>query len=297
MPDAECTDPRDDGPVPEGDTVWLAARRLRENLADTTLVRADLRVPRLSEADITGRCVLDVVSRGKHLLIRLSDSQTLHTHFRMDGSWHLYRHGTPWRGGPSWQIRAILSNSDWDAVGYRLPVIDLVPTEQEDRVVGHLGPDVLGPDWDPAEAFRRLLADPAREIGPALLDQRVMAGLGNLYRTEVCFVLGVTPWTTVGELPDPAAVPRLAHRMLMANRDRYEQITTGQSGRGRHHWVFERRTCLRCSAAVSTALQGPPTQQRLTYWCPQCQRGPAPPSQPLRDLVGPPPQGRTRYRP
>lgn len=283
--------------MPEGDTVWLAGRRLDDALSGHTLVRGELRVPRLGGVDLAGHDVVHVLSRGKHLLLRLSNAQTLHTHFRMDGSWHLYRRGQRWRGGPTWQVRAILTTREWDAVGYRLPVVDLLATADEHRVVGHLGPDLLGADWDPDEALHRMVADPHREIGPVLLDQTVMAGLGNLYRTELCFLLGVTPWTAVADLPEPARVPDLAHRLLMANRDRYEQVTTGRSGPGQRHWVFERSTCLRCNTPVSTALQGPPTRQRLTYWCATCQRGPAPLPQPVRRLTGVRPTGRTRYRP
>lgn len=262
--------------MPEGDTVWLAARRLHQALAGDAVVRSDLRVPRHATADLTDRTVLAVVSRGKHLLTRFSGDTTLHTHLRMDGSWHLYRPGRPWRGGPAWQVRVVLATSSWEAVGYRLPVVDLVPTSREADLVGHLGPDLLGPDWDPGEAARRLAADPDRTIGEALLDQRVMAGLGNLYRTEVCFLLGVTPWLRVGDLPEPAAAVRLAHRLLDANKQTSDQVTTGDRRRGRRHWVFEQRRCLRCGAPVATARQGSPPRERITSWCPRCQSGPDP---------------------
>lgn len=183
--------------MPEGDTVWLAARRLRAALAGRPLARAELRVPQLAHVELTGRVVNDVVSRGKHLLTRLIGGgqapATLHTHFRMDGSWHLYPPGQRWHGGPLWQVRAILANLEWEAVGYRLPVVELLPTAEESRVVGHLGPDVLGPNWDPGEAVRRLAAEPDRELGQALLDQRVLAGVGNLYKTELCFLRGHSP--------------------------------------------------------------------------------------------------------
>jgi endonuclease-8 len=262
--------------MPEGDTVWLTARRLHAALAGQVLVRGELRVPRLAEVDLAGRTVLEVASRGKHLLTRFDDATTLHTHLRMDGSWHLYRHGERWRGGPAWQVRVLLETTDRQAVGYRLPVVDLVVTEREGEVVGHLGPDLLGPDWDAAEATRRLAADPGREIGLALLDQRVLAGLGNLYRTELCFLRGVTPFVPVGQVADLDAWAPLAHRLLMANRDRAEQVTTGRSARGSRQWVFERSTCLRCGTRVATAPQGEPPRQRVSYWCPSCQRGPGP---------------------
>jgi len=266
----------DDGGVPEGDTVWLAGRRLHRALVGHALVRSDIRVPRHATADLTGRTVLAVVSRGKHLLTRFSGDTTLHTHFRMEGSWHLYRPGDPWKAGPAWQVRVVLATEEWEAVGYRLPVVELTPTSREPDIVGHLGPDLLGPDWDPGEATRRLLVDPERPVGEALLDQRVMAGLGNLYRTEVCFLLGVTPWLRVGDLEEPAAAVRLAHRLLDANKETYDQVTTGDRRRGRRHWVFEQRQCQRCGAPVATAWQGSQPRARLTYWCPRCQAGPAP---------------------
>jgi endonuclease VIII len=288
--------------VPEGDTVWLAAQRLNRALAPEVLVRSDFRVPALAEVDLSGRRVLEVVPRGKHLLTRLSGPPegglTLHTHFRMDGSWHLYRPGDRWTGGPDWQVRAVLETASWQAVGYRLPVVELLPTGREHDVVGHLGPDVLGPDWDVEEALRRLRADPAREIGLALLDQRALAGLGNLYRTEALFLQGLTPWVAVGEVPDLPALVERGRRLMTANRGRWEQTTTGSLRSGEMHWVFERagRPCRRCRTRVASAEQGVAPYARLSYWCPHCQRGPAPPP-----AAAPPrrvrPVGRTRYRP
>src|SRR5438067_7706619 len=118
---------------------------MHEALADRVLTRSDFRVPQHATADLTGRRVREVVSRGKHLLIRVEGGLTLHTHFRMDGSWRLYRAGERWRGGPAHQVRAVLTTAEWQAVGYRLPVVELLPTAAEDTVVGHLGPDLLGP--------------------------------------------------------------------------------------------------------------------------------------------------------
>ncbi len=260
--------------MPEGDTVWLAGRRMHSALAGAELLRSDFRVPRYATVDLSGRRVSEVVSAGKHLLIRIDDDLTLHTHFRMDGSWHLYRPGRPWHGGPDFSVRAVLQTAGWDAVGYRLPVIDLVERAEEPRLVGHLGPDLLAEDWDPAEAVRRLAADPGRELGPALLDQRNLAGIGNLYKTEVCFLAGHTPWTPVGEV-DLHRVVGLAHRLLVSNRDRPEQVTTGDRRPHRQHWVFERRTCARCGSQIHIADQGDPPYSRICSWCPRCQRGPA----------------------
>jgi endonuclease-8 len=278
--------------------VWLAGRRLHDALAGRVLTRSDFRISQLATTDLAGRTVTEVVSRGKHLLTRVEDDLTLHTHFRMDGSWHLYRHGERWRGGPEWQVRVLLENPEWQAVGYRLPVVELLPRDREAEAVGHLGPDVLGPDWDPAEAVRRLAAEPDREIGPALLDQRNLAGVGNLYKTEVCFLTGVTPWTRVGDLPDLAALVDRVARLLQANKHTVRQVTTGDLGRGRGHWVFERagRPCRRCGTPVASAEQGDPPFQRIAYWCPRCQAGPAPaPVRPPRRAERP--LGRTRYRP
>lgn len=263
--------------MPEGDTVWLAARRLDAALAGKRLTRTDFRVPALATTDLTGQTVVGVASRGKHLLTRFSGGQTMHTHFKMDGTWHLYEPGERWRGGPEWQVRAVLEVPDRVAVGYRLPVLELVPTAREPDVVGHLGPDLLDDDsWDEDEALRRLSARPDEEIGPALLDQRNPAGIGNLYKTEALFLSGVTPWVTVGAVPDLPGLVRRARRLMLANRDRWEQTTTGSTRRGDDHWVFERRTCRRCGAPVATALQGEPQVERISYWCPNCQSGPAP---------------------
>ncbi|MGN6243261.1 MAG: DNA-formamidopyrimidine glycosylase family protein, partial [Motilibacteraceae bacterium] len=165
--------------MPEGDTVWLAGRRMDDALAGQVLTTTDFRVPQLATVDLTGRAVEQVVSRGKHLLTRVEGGATLHTHFRMDGSWHLYRQGERRRGGPDWQVRVLLENPQWQAVGYRLPVVELLPTADEDRAVGHLGPDLLGPDWDPDEAIRRLAALPPRANRAAQGEHRPQAGRGT----------------------------------------------------------------------------------------------------------------------
>jgi endonuclease-8 len=264
--------------MPEGDTVWQAARRLHGALAGRVLTRSDLRVPRYATVDLTGRTVLEVASRGKHLLTRVEGGLTLHTHLRMDGSWKVYGTGERFTGGPAHQIRILLGAGDHTAVGYRLPVLELLRTTDEPRAVGHLGPDLLGPDWDPGAALANLLADPARALGEALLDQRNLAGIGNVYKSELCFLLGVTPWLTVGALPaDRAAkLPVLAKRLLEANRERPVRSTTGR--RGQDLFVYGRapRPCLRCRTPVRVADQGDGSRERPTYWCPDCQRGPAP---------------------
>lgn len=264
--------------MPEGDTVWLTAHRLNEALAGRALVRADLRVPRLATVDLAGRQVLEVAPRGKHLLTRIEGGLTLHSHLRMDGSWHLYAPGERWRGGPPHQVRAVLETAERTAVGYRLPVLALLPTAEEQDVVGHLGPDLLGPGWDPAAALERLAAGPGRPVGEALLDQRNLAGIGNVYVAELCFLRGVTPWTPYGEVAAPERLVALAKRLLEANKARPGHITTGDTRRGRTHWVYDRahRPCLRCGTQVRTGEHGAPEQARVAYWCPRCQKGPSP---------------------
>ncbi|OEJ34031.1 Fpg/Nei family DNA glycosylase [Streptomyces subrutilus] len=262
--------------MPEGDSVLRAAARLHTALAGKTLTRSDLRVPRFATADLTGRTTLDVTPRGKHLLARFEGGLTLHSHLRMDGAWHVFPAGAKWRGGPDYEIRAILGTAEHTAVGYRLPVLELIRTADEDRVVGHLGPDLLGPDWDPDRAASNLFAAPGRPLGEALLDQRNLAGIGNIYKAELCFLAGVTPWTPVGELPR-SALPRLAaaaHRLLAANTGARPggRNTTGSRRRGQGLFVYGRahRPCLRCGTPVREA----PQDGRPTYWCPRCQSGP-----------------------
>lgn len=268
--------------MPEGDTVYLSARLLNAALAGQTIEAGDFRLPHLATADVAGRVVTAAVPRGKHMLIRFDDGRTLHSHFRMDGSWHVYPAGGRWRR-PAHDVRIVLCTADRQAVGYRLHDVELVPTADEARLVGHLGPDLLAVDYDPKEALRRVLSRPEREIAVALLDQRVVAGIGNLYKAEVLFLRGVWPWSPVGAVPEPGAVVALARRLLHANKDRWEQVTTGNTRRGEEHWVFERsgRPCRRCGAPIRVAEQGAPPYQRLTYWCPRCQPQPASGSSPL----------------
>ncbi|MDH6133360.1 endonuclease-8 [Kitasatospora sp. MAA4] len=293
--------------MPEGDSVFRTAAQLHEALAGRTLTVADLRVPAHATADLTGRQVLDVTPRGKHLLTRLEGGLTLHTHLRMDGRWQVYRTGERWTGGPGHQIRAVLGHQQHTAVGYRLPVVQLLRTSDESTVVGHLGPDLIGPDWDLDEALRRLTADPARPIAAALLDQRNLAGIGNIYANELCFLGTVTPWTPVGEVAAPQLLLGWARQLLVLNRLRPGHPTTGPLSTGpltagplttgplrtgplrtersappvrarERNWVYARggRPCLRCGTIIRTAQRGTPPQQRVTYWCPTCQHGPAP---------------------
>lgn len=274
--------------------VWRTARRLHAALAGRPLTVSDFRWPSLATVDLTGRQVLEVVSAGKHLLTRVesdgaSAPVTVHSHLRMDGSWHFHRTvpaataahpGTgrkPTRPGGH-DVRAVLANGTWTAVGHQLGMLDVVPTDRESTLVGHLGPDVLGPGWDAAEAIRRLAAQPERAVGEALLDQRVLAGVGTFYLAESCFLRGVTPWTPARDAGDLAALVDLVHRLLVANRDRAEQATTGDTRPGHRQWVHARsgRPCRRCDDTVRAAAIGRAPSDRVAFYCPSCQHGPTP---------------------
>jgi endonuclease-8 len=266
--------------MPEGDTVYLAAKRMTAALSGKRVIRGELRHPRLAEHDLSGLTLLGVHSVGKHLFTRFDDGRSLHTHFRMDGSWHIYRPGQRWRR-PGHQARAVLTMPERVAVGFLLHDMALVATRDEHQLVGHLGPDLLKPNWDENDAeiaAQRLRGHPSVELGLALLDQRIMAGVGNLYETEMCFLLGVPPWVPVREI-DPDAVVALARRLLLTNADRPERSTTGELAHGRQYWVYERggKPCRRCGERVIRAVQGIDVYAKNTYYCPSCQPGPHPP--------------------
>jgi endonuclease VIII len=288
--------------VPEGDVVWRAARRLDQALTGGVLIHTDFRVPRLATSDLTGRTVRSVASRGKHLLIRLGGPPgnrppgradgadgsadgspdgglTVHTHLRMEGWWRIRRTG-PAPPPPDPDIRLVLATGEWLALGYRRGVGELLRTRDEERRLAHLGPDLLGPDWDPAEAVRRLREHPERAIGTALLDQTRLAGIGNLYKAEVLFLRGVDPWRPLGEVPALEELVALAHRLMTANlaADRAGQVTTGVRRRGEETWVYGRagRPCRRCGTPIRRRDQGDEPYERVTFWCPACQPARAP---------------------
>jgi len=261
--------------MPEGDTVWRSALHLDKALSGATLVETDFRVPSYATLDLSGRIVESTVSRGKHLLTRIGDEHTLHTHLKMEGAWHLYKPGSPWRR-PAHEARVVLRTDAWTAVGFALGIVEVIDRAAERDAVGHLGPDLLGPDWDEAEALRRLLAEPSRPVGEAILDQRNLAGIGNLYKSELCFLSGVHPLLPVGEVPDLPRLVRRARAALDANKERVEQTTTGDLRRGRQTWVYRRdkQPCRRCGTTIRVDMQGPETQERASYWCPSCQPEP-----------------------
>lgn len=267
------------GDMPEGDTVWNTARVLDRALGGTAIRSSDLRVPALATVDLARWRVRGCASRGKHLLLRLAgpgDQQlmTLHSHLRMDGAWRVYGGGESWRGRPAHEIRVILRTLTAVAVGYHLHDLALVPTEEEQGLIGHLGPDLLGSadevgGWDPDEAVRRLRVHPERTVAEALLDQRNLAGIGNLYKAEVLFLRGVHPRTPVGDVANLDALVALARKLLLANRGRWTQATTGSVRRGQECYVYGRggSPCRRCGTMIERETLG----ERITFWCPVCQ--------------------------
>jgi formamidopyrimidine-DNA glycosylase len=259
--------------MPEGDVVWRTARQLHDALAGRVLVRSDFRVPRYAMTDLTGRTVTEAVSRGKHLLIRVDGDITVHTHLKMEGSWRVGPPSPgPWRDH---RIRLVLANDSWQAVGRQLGIVEAIRTSREAATVGYLGPDLLGPDWDAGEAVRRLRAEPDRPIGEAIMDQRNLAGIGNLYKAETLFLRGISPWRPAGAVDALPELTELARRLLEANKERIGQVTTGNTARGQQTWVYGRagQPCRRCGTAVRRGDQGPPTEERITFWCPHCQPG------------------------
>lgn len=262
--------------MPEGDVVLRTARRLNDALAGRVLVAADLRWPTVADVDLAGRTVLGTVAAGKHLLTRFDDGRTLHTHLRMDGSWHVERT----RPGPVVRrpvaVRAVLVGPDWTCVGRLLGMMDVVRTRDERIVVGHLGPDVLDPAWDLERAVANVAAQGERGIGEALLDQRVVAGLGTIYMAESLWAHGISPWTPSGSLTDPGAVLETARMLMLRSVVARTPTATGDVRPGRESHVHGRagRACPRCGTAIAVQSVGTAPLDRPAFFCPTCQRRP-----------------------
>ncbi|MHC6219191.1 Fpg/Nei family DNA glycosylase [Arthrobacter sp. MMS24-S77] len=292
--------------MPEGDSIWRAAAELHKALAGQTLVSSDFRVPRFATLNLAGWTVSEVVPRGKHLLMRLLGpagaspdeagsaaaspdeagsavagpprrALTIHSHLKMDGSWQVYAPGGRWRK-PGHTARCVLRTAIADVVGFSLGVLEVIPTPDEARAVGHLGPDLLGPDWDAEEAVRRLRAAPDTPIGLALLDQRNVAGLGNIYRCEACFLTGLHPATPVSAVLNLAAMLEEAKVLLEANLGPGPRTTLGPRALRPGYWVYgrEHKPCLRCGTPIRRGVLGPASglEDRTIYFCPECQPGP-----------------------
>ena len=251
--------------MPEGDTVFRTAERLRKALVGHTLTRCDVRVPRYATVDLTGHVIDEVRSRGKHLFIRVGPA-SIHSHLKMDGSWRVG--DRPVR--VDHRTRIILEAGTVRAIGVDLGVLEVLERDHDGDVVAHLGPDLLGQDWDPRVAAANLTARPDRPIAEALLDQRVLAGIGNVYCNELCFVSGHLPTAPVSAVTDPRRLVSRARDMLWANRFRWNRCTTGDTRAGRQLWVYGRagQNCRRCG----TRIKSDDTGERMAYWCPACQR-------------------------
>lgn len=266
--------------MPEGDTIYRIARALQRALQGRTITRAEGAMPSLARAPgiaaLEGRAVEQVTPRGKHLLIFFTGGYVLRTHLRLRGSWHLYRAGDPWKR-PRRDMRIVLAASDVEAVAFDVPDAEVLRARDLPRhaALTALGPDLLSPEFDRAEAARRLKAGPNREIADGLLDQRSVAGIGNVLKSEVLFVCRVNPFTRIGAL-DGATIDRLideARRLMRVSvaEGGVGRRTTGRLQPGARLWVYGRagRPCRICGGPISYAKQG--SDVRSTYWCPACQ--------------------------
>lgn len=277
--------------MPEGDTIWKAARALDQALAGRVVTRFTTTSPDISpaaERAIAGRTVTGVEARGKHLLMTFArdgdailldaqhdgDDVVLHTHMRMNGEWHIYRPGERWRR-PAARARVVVETDAYVAPCFDAPVIELVRARDLARhpALAQLGPDAMTDGFDIGAARGRLRADPAREVGVALLDQRAVAGLGNVLKSETLFLARVSPFARVAELDDATLEVLLAegHRLLVANRAGSGRRTRAVLDRRQRLWVYGRagEPCFRCGTGIGSAQQG--EDARRTYWCPACQ--------------------------
>jgi endonuclease-8 len=286
--------------MPEGDAVRRTANRLHATLAGRELVRAELRWPDLGGVDLTNRTVVEVDAYGKHVLVRLAGERspgpagrgpriptadageiTLHTHLRMDGSFSCYRTGSRrWPPIADHSVRAVLANAEWTAVGYWLGMMDLVPTEAEHTLIGHLGPDLMADEFPsvglPA-ALERFAGRPDRPVGAALMDQTNVAGIGTIYMSESLYATRTSPWRPVAEADLPAILAAARRQLLAAVAQPFPN-TTGDMRKGQTHYVHARvgRPCRRCGTTIRVAAVGDPTRERPAFYCPTCQPGPAP---------------------
>lgn len=269
--------------MPEGDTVWRTARRLHAALAGQPALLVDIRWGEVREEPIQGSVVEEVLPRGKHLLHRFDSGWTLHTHLRMEGSWRVEAADAPEaaRGLRRRDLRVAVGGPGWTTLGLSLGEVDLVPTAEERHLVGHLGPDVLGPDWSPDEVAARLVRSPEGiPIAAALLDQRILAGVGTFWASEALFVRRLHPWRAACDLsPEESdALVTSIHELMVRGREHAVQSATGVLRADRRSWVHGRsgRPCRRCGETVRVAPLGLGARERVFFSCPRCQGGPAP---------------------
>jgi len=263
--------------VPEGDTILRTARSLGRWLGGREITAAACQRRKVPAERLVGRRVEAVEARAKHLLVRLSSGDVLHTHMRMTGSWHLYRAGERWRK-PGWRARVVLEAGDRVAVCFDAPVVELLGPGEVERhpSIAGLGPDVLVDPLDAAEVCRRAAARPPETpVGDLLLDQRVVSGIGNVYRCEALFLAGLHPSTPRAALGDEALAGLVgaAAALMRANLDPVAGFERrfSPSGGPRGPWVYGRggRPCHRCRTPIGSSLAGEPP--RPAWWCPSCQ--------------------------
>jgi endonuclease-8 len=262
--------------MPEGDTIFRSARTLHRVLAGLEVLECESRVPSIEGQRLVGRRVLGVDARGKNLFIHFDGALVLFTHLRMTGSWHIYRPGEPWMKSAR-GARIVLTMRDVIAVCFHAPVVELVDEARlrRDRRIESLGPDLLGPGFDGAEARRRLRALGETPIGVAILDQSAVAGIGNVYKSEVLFLCGIDPFAGVSALDDEQLdrIVTTAAQLLEQNTVTRARVTRVDE-RGARLWVYGRRgrPCARCGTTIRCQRQG--DAGRTTYWCPKCQARP-----------------------
>jgi endonuclease-8 len=275
--------------MPEGDTIFRAARTLHRALHGAIVTRFETVFPQLMRIDedgpVVGRTVEQVTSRGKHLLVYFSGDLILRTHMRMHGSWHIYRPGERWRVSPH-DMRILVGTAAFEAVAFNVPVAEFrTPASLErDPAIRTLGPDLLDPGCDLADAVRRLRTLGDTPIGEALLNQRAVAGIGNVFKSEALFEAGVSPFTRTGAMDDDGlrALLLIARRQLQVNTTdplqpgfvawRGGRRTTGRAHPDAGVWVYGRAgaPCRRCGARIEISRDS--HDARLTYFCPVCQR-------------------------
>jgi endonuclease-8 len=263
--------------MPEGDTIWRTARALQAALGGRTVTAFDSSLPSVAAAarrfGLVGRPVAGIEAKGKHLLVRFGGGAVLHTHQGMSGSWHLYRRGSRWRQ-PAHLARVVLETAEVVAVCFRAPRVELLPAAAAARhaALVRLGPDVMADAFDAAAARARMRAADEMEIGAALLDQSRLAGIGNVYKSEVLFRCGLDPFAPVSRLDDRALdrVIATARRQMRGSLDVVSRRPRGPGPGG--YGVYRRagRPCLRCGTRIERRRQGDPP--RSTYFCPACQR-------------------------
>ncbi len=275
--------------MPEGDTIFRTARALGRALAGKPITGFRSTFPLLTrfndDTPLAGQFVESVESRGKWLLIHFSGGGTLATHLLMSGSWHIYRHGERWQQ-PRGNMRIVIENSEFVAVGFRVPVARMhtALSLARDAKIPRPILDVLSPKFDAGAAARRMLAHNNEEIADVLLRQEVLAGVGNVFKSEICFVAGVNPFRNVSSLSEEQVdlLIAAAQKLVAANvlEDSGDQIvtyggrkrrTTHESDPGASLWVYGRKgePCRRCGEAIRRRLQG--RDARVTFWCPRCQ--------------------------